>query len=118
MTQAWLTGRWTRTSRRRPRWCFGPSWRRSNRPARVNCSDMKQEIEVQRAHDVLVALILGEVPSPVATPAAKDDLILAASVLCWVLEHDHNPKFTQYLKLLEDKLRAMGYALSGPVHPN
>ena len=50
--------------------------------------------ELQRAHDILVQLILD--PSlRIAVVGSKfqDDLIRYAECLCWCLGHEHNPAF-------------------------
>lgn len=67
--------------------------------------------EIQRAHDLLVGIITGDVPSPVQTPAAIEAMTSAAAALCWVLRHDHNPLFENYLRLVEEHLKEMGWEL-------
>lgn len=47
--------------------------------------------EIQGAHDRLVAVLLGDVPNPF--PGQENLLNVAAGVLCWVLQHDHNTTF-------------------------
>ncbi len=72
---------------------------------------MKTEIEIARAHDILVAIIQGEVPSPVKTDKAKDEMLATASVLCWVLGHEHNPLFAAYLNKVEEEMKSMGFVI-------
>jgi hypothetical protein len=37
-----------------------------------------------------------------------------ASMLCWVLEHDHNSRFKQLLASIEDAALNAGYILEKP----
>ena len=55
---------------------------------------------MQRAHDVLVAVILDEVPVDY-DESTKRDLEIAASVLCWILEHTDNSLFGKILSNVE-----------------
>lgn len=71
---------------------------------------MKSDREVQRAHDMLVGIILGEAPMPL-TVAEKQSLERQAAVLCWVLGHDHNPSFAQMLTAIEGQLQSRGIVL-------
>jgi hypothetical protein len=71
---------------------------------------MKTLKEVQKAHDSLVMIILGDVPN-VMKEEEMVQLRSAASVLCWVLEHEHNPTFGKVLEYIEDELRKLGYVL-------
>jgi hypothetical protein len=55
---------------------------------------MKSQDELQFVHDLLVGILLDESP----LVFKKKDLVtlkMAADVLCWVLEHDHNLTFTE-----------------------
>lgn len=73
---------------------------------------MRELADVQRAHDMLVAILIGEVP----TPSADDEVVFqaAANVLCWVLQHDHNAAFAESLAGIDTVLRRQGYVLHGP----
>lgn len=71
---------------------------------------MKTQIQIQRAHDMLLAMILREVPIHL-TEEHKKTISLTASVLCWVLEHDHNPMFGQLLAELEHIATDADYGL-------
>jgi len=68
---------------------------------------MKSEAEVQRAHDMLIAVILGELPTPL-NERNKLGLRAACDVLCWVLNHDHNQSFEKNLGLIERLAHANG----------
>jgi hypothetical protein len=46
----------------------------------------RDAMEIQRAHDVLLGFILGDVPLPNGVELKQ--LCLLASALCWVLRHD------------------------------
>jgi hypothetical protein len=71
---------------------------------------MKAESDIQRTHDLLVGIILKEIPA-VFDPQLLDHINIAASVLCWVLEHQHNPTFGQNIAKLEADLKAQGFTL-------
>jgi hypothetical protein len=62
--------------------------------------------EVQRAHDLLIPIVTGEVPHP--CPEQAVEIHLALDVLCWVLRHEHNTKFASNLAHLEDWLARQG----------
>jgi len=68
--------------------------------------------EIQRAHDLLVPVLLGEVPNPFETPESKRYLHCAADVLCWILQHDHNLTFGENLEKLETGLKELGFQLN------
>lgn len=74
---------------------------------------MKTEAEIQRAHDILLAVLLKDVPNPFKDEGSIKGLNAAASVLCWVLEHDHNPQFPKNLEQIERYLKERGYVLQG-----
>lgn len=71
--------------------------------------------EVQRAHDILGAIVLGEVPSPFKWQ--KDEVMLTAlmhaqlDAICWVLRHDHRNGFPEALADIETWLKERGFIL-------
>lgn len=70
--------------------------------------DMRSPNEIQRAHDILRAVVLGEIPSPFAK---KAEVHAAIDALCWVLRHDHNQHFADNLKTIEDAAEDAGFVL-------
>ena len=82
--------------------------------------------EIQRAHDILVSIILGEIPNPFVASIdrlepALDKLrkdrpdicaLMAmaanAEVLCWLLGHDHNTTFADNLAKIEAWMKEQG----------
>jgi len=72
---------------------------------------MRDEAEVQRAHDMLAGIILGEVPLPLP----NDKLCCAIDVLCWVLRHDHNDSFAKNLMIIEMLAAEAGFVLRDKV---
>jgi len=75
--------------------------------------EMRLQNELQHAHDLLVGLLgLSATMDPrIKSIVTDDELKLAdaqASVLCWVLRHDHNPKFTECLGYMEQFFRSLG----------
>jgi hypothetical protein len=71
---------------------------------------MKSEAELQRAHDLLVGILLKEIPA-VFDPELLTHISVASSVLCWVLEHEHNRTFGDGITKLEADLKAQGFTL-------
>ncbi len=72
---------------------------------------MKTQGEIQKAHDILVAIIVKEVPIDVK-PEQRKLLKAATDVLCWVLEHDHNKAFGANLALIEQEAEKKGFVLT------
>ena len=69
---------------------------------------MRDENEVQRTHDILVAVLTGESPSIPASDDTIEAMRIAADILCWVLKHDHNSKFEENMAELETALQRAG----------
>jgi hypothetical protein len=69
---------------------------------------MKSQDEIQRAHDMLVAIILGEVPNPFPADALPF-LQANCDVLCWLLGCEHNKTFAENLDNAEAALSSAGY---------
>lgn len=71
---------------------------------------MRDEQEIQRAHDILEAVLLAEVKIPLGE---EDRLMITAAtdVLCWILHHDHNSVFADNLANLERLIAKAGYVL-------
>ena len=72
---------------------------------------------MQRAHDMLVGILLEDVPTDVS-PEVRRVLMVSADVLCWVLEHPYNARFGALLELIERSVRTAGYGLADHGHPN
>lgn len=66
--------------------------------------------EIQRAHDILVGVVLGEVllDDPLAS---NPGLRGALDALCWVLRHTHNTAFATNLATIERECQDRGYVL-------
>lgn len=65
--------------------------------------------EIQKAHDLLVGVLLGELPHGLG----EEELTIlnaCAGVLCWTLRHDHNPTFEHTIKGLEKLAISLGYS--------
>jgi len=71
---------------------------------------MKTPNEIQRAHDLLVPVILREIDLGY-TDKEIESIATFAAVLCWVLEHDHMRKFPEFLQGLERAANQAGYEL-------
>jgi hypothetical protein len=77
-------------------------------------TNMKTPKEVQRAHDILTAIVLGEVP---VNHDGPDDhlkmMMLQTSLdtLCWVLGHQHNATFGGNIARIESQLESIGFVL-------
>lgn len=71
---------------------------------------MKSQAEIQRAHDLLVGIILGECPALVLRDKESKLVCgMAAAAMCWVLEHDHNPAFQNLIDDIQRKAAKHGY---------
>lgn len=73
---------------------------------------LRDALQIQRAHDLLVGCLTDprlkdKLPEGAAKVAAAQ-----ADVLCWVLEHQHNPRFGEELRLVEAALREAGVELT------
>jgi hypothetical protein len=72
---------------------------------------LKSEEEIQKAHDAIATIVLGEVdfgyPSG-ALQAAHHCL----DVLCWILNHDHNPAFGDNLTMIFQEAERRGCKLT------
>jgi hypothetical protein len=71
---------------------------------------MRSELEIQRAHDLLIGIALGDAQVPL-TLEMRLILHASADALCWALEHDHNPNFENVLQELEALAKHRGFAL-------
>lgn len=71
---------------------------------------MRDREEIQRAHDILAAVVLRDVQVE-CTTREREAIHFATDVLCWVLAHDHNPAFEENLFNLETELAQKGYVL-------
>jgi hypothetical protein len=67
---------------------------------------VKTKEEIQRAHDILAALILQEVPLRL-DPEALQRIHGSADVLCWLLDHEHNRSFQNNLERIEAAFKEM-----------
>ncbi len=73
---------------------------------------IRTELEIVRAHDLLFGLILDDDLRAMVINLEDDQALLeAASILCWVLRHDHNQKFAGNLASIEARLDALGIRL-------
>lgn len=77
---------------------------------------MRSEEELQRAHDTLLAVTLGEVHVHL-TPRALTGTQVALDVLCWALNHDHNDAFEGNMANLKHAIASAGYAEKGLPRP-
>lgn len=75
--------------------------------------------EVQKVHDTLVSILLGECPNPMPT---NQKVILSSleSICCWLLGHEHNNKFEKFMDDIYAFLKDQGYKIvdhGAPVVP-
>ncbi len=72
---------------------------------------MRTEFEIQKAHDMLAAIVHDEVPCP-TTPEHRLVLHGIRDALCWVLEHQKNQQaFATNLQKLDAALEQRGYKM-------
>ncbi len=73
---------------------------------RIEGADVKRSLdEIQKAHDMVVAIILGDVTMPLGE-MERFALMESAGVLCWLLGHDHNEAFATNLHNIEAWMKA------------
>lgn len=65
--------------------------------------------DVVKAHDMLDALLRGEVPSINIKPNVRRDLMSAQSVLCWLLGHELGQDFQENLERCVKAIKKAGY---------
>lgn len=70
-------------------------------------SKLRSQDEIQRAHDLIVSFLSGEIPNVFIGDDEKRLMTVAADVLCWCIQHD-NPSFQNNLDGLEDAIRVVG----------
>lgn len=72
-----------------------------------NFPPMRSRDEVQKMHDILIAVVLGEVP--VRFPAdVIERMNYSCDVLCWVLQHDHNDSFEKNVAEMMEEFERLG----------
>ena len=72
---------------------------------------MRSELEIQRAHDLLVGVILKEIPMELPMEHLER-LSLIAGAFCWVLRHDHQKTCAEILRAIEAEAARLGYGLA------
>ena len=77
--------------------------------------------ELQRAHDILISVLLME-PQVRARILGTDDANLRAAmattdVLCWALGHSHNKTFEEDMKTIEETLVKLGVVVYDMGYP-
>ena len=80
-------------------------------------SQLRDAAEIQYAHDLLVQLLLSEEETrrEVITENMDRTIDNMACVLCWCLHHDHNEDFPTLMRMIEERLAALGIVmLEGP----
>lgn len=77
---------------------------------------VKSEQEIQKAHDVLWAFVIGDMPVS-ATPATIQLAHAKLEALCWVLGHEHNTGFEESLVDLMAEARRRGFVLTEKSSP-
>jgi hypothetical protein len=69
---------------------------------------LRPALEVQRAHDLLVALIFDSDLWPGIETERQLEILSCLNVLCWCLGHRHNMTFGSNLLLIEEILNSAG----------
>ena len=72
---------------------------------------MRSWEEIQRAHDILVGVILREVPVEMKDRETQLGLHAALDALCWVLQDNCESDFAENLSKIEKELTARGFRL-------
>jgi hypothetical protein len=66
--------------------------------------EIRDSMEIQRAHDMLHGIVIGEIPKEFFTGKMQTAINIATDVLCWVLKHEHNEVFIKNLIAIEAHL--------------
>lgn len=69
------------------------------------------EMQIQRAHDLLLHVIMDEKLRESFHPGMGAVMVAGLDALCWVLGHDHNRHFAALLTQVEEELRKRGIDL-------
>jgi hypothetical protein len=78
--------------------------------------EMRSPDEIQRTHDLLEAVLLGETPL-VLTGTEHNDLCHVVMSLCYVLKHPAGETVTELQARYEAMLRKLGFRVS-PLPPD
>lgn len=70
--------------------------------------------EIQRIHDLLEPLVVGDESAPKVPQEFRDKLELSLRPLCWILGHEAGNDFMEKADELQEVLRKMGYELRKP----
>lgn len=70
--------------------------------------EIRGEMEIQRAHDILDGALRGKVPGLVIEEEDRTHLKFARDALCWVLKHERNPHFARNLARIEERAAEQG----------
>jgi len=74
---------------------------------------MRSLDEVQRAHDMLIGIVLDQaLLAKAVNPKDLPFIVAALDVLCWLLHHDHNVSFAKNIAVIEARLREQGIILA------
>jgi len=76
----------------------------------MNRSEVRYRAEITKAHDVITAVLRGEVKVDLEHHERRI-LQAALDTLCWVLLHPHNDRFEQGLQALLTAMQEAGYEL-------
>lgn len=74
---------------------------------------MRDQLEIQRAHDLLEPIVRREVPAPGQLDPER--LAPIVRTLCWVLEDDNAESFNCFLQTVEQAMARMGFRLGNPL---
>lgn len=74
---------------------------------------MKSKFEIQKAHDILHAVILKEDGLNIPLlPNALENVQAIHDCLCWILEHEGGITFENNMKMLQHEIRKRGFIMS------
>jgi len=73
---------------------------------------MRSFRDISHAHDSITGILVDEeIREVIHDDGVLQDMMARASVLCWVLKHDHNLQFTEWLGNVRKLVHAMGLAM-------
>lgn len=70
--------------------------------------ELRQLIDIQRAHDILTSILMGQPDLQLDTDIMAD-MMACADVLCWALNHEHSQVFAKKLAFLEMAAAKAGF---------
>jgi hypothetical protein len=69
---------------------------------------LRDRAELQRVHDMLIAIVLEEIPIEIADDITRCKILGSLDALCWMLGHDHNTSFQNLIDDIRAEMASTG----------